>query len=65
MGADKQATDLCLFGRPRPDLTGEELFAEWQKRQNAVDGLRKRRTTELAERAPELIAGAKRHGSAQ
>lgn len=47
MGMDKEATDIWLFGRPRPDLTPKETFDEARKRREAMNAHSERRVKEL------------------
>ena len=46
MGADKEATDIWLFGKPRPDLSAQETFAEAERRHKAVDAYLDQRSAE-------------------
>jgi hypothetical protein len=47
MGVDKDATDIWLFGRARPDLTIEQTIEEAKKRRVAIDDHAKERAREL------------------
>lgn len=63
MGADKEATDIWVFGKPRPDLSPEQTFAasqeahksppelepeERERREHLIGEIIKRRTNDMA-----------------
>ena len=64
MGADKEATDIWMFGRKRPDLSAEETFAEYQRRAKLMEEHAEARNDELLRRAPEMIDEIKRRAQA-
>jgi hypothetical protein len=61
MGIDKEATDIWLFGKPRPDLTMEQTVEEAKKRREAIDA----RARELLKQMPELDPLARTPPSAE
>ena len=68
MGMDKEAIDIWKFGRPRPDLSFDEVLAalepvltDFQRRRREADLSRRHRgrMKELLAMAPDIIAVAR------
>ncbi len=58
-GVDKEATDIWMFGKPRPDLTIEDTMEEFKRRNELLQEHADNRIAKLVPQVLEMARKAK------